>query len=149
MNSRMIINRPCLLPDRFQSRARHFRLPKSAEPILFSQVGARSTGEQAGRQAVTEKESRSVERKPGRKREKTNKFAANRPLKTRHANGSRGNFKFYDSESRRCDIRRLFRLPRRLLPPHELPLRLPSPVSPSPLHLPPPSTNLRSPILVR
>lgn len=46
-------------------------------------------------------------RKRGRKREKTNKFAANRPLKTRHANGSRGNFKFYDSKSRRCDILRL------------------------------------------
>lgn len=58
----------------------------------------------AARKSGARKEDR---RKRGRKREKTNKFAANRPLKTRHANGSRGNFKFYDSKSRRCDILRL------------------------------------------
>jgi len=84
--------------------ARHFRLPKSTEPILFSQRCAKSAN---GR----EREREGKGWFPGRKREKTNKFAANRPLKTPHANGSRGNFKFYDSESRRCDIHRLSRLP--------------------------------------
>lgn len=84
-------------PDRFRIQ-RHFRLFKSTEPILFT-YGARRPEEGGDR-----KEDR---RKPDRKREKTNKFAANRPLKTRHANGSRGNFKFYDSKSRRCDILRL------------------------------------------
>lgn len=80
---------PSASPDRFRIQ-RHFRLFKSTEPILFTR------GAETGRQ-----EDR---RKRDRKREKTNKFAANRPLKTRHANGSRGNFKFYDSKSRRCDI---------------------------------------------
>lgn len=66
--------------------------------------------------AKTESRKRRTGKNGGTKRERTNKFAANRPLKTRHANGPRGNFKFYDSRSRRCDILRRLPLPVLLFP---------------------------------
>lgn len=68
-NQPLPLSPPRLLPDGFRIQ-RHFRLFKSTEPILFTR-GAKTEGRKEDR------------RKRGRKREKTNKFAANRPLSKR------------------------------------------------------------------
>jgi len=67
---------PRLVPDRFSIIFVFLKSP------FYSYTGAKNEG--GKRRTGAERT----------KRERTNKFAANRPLKTRHANGPRGNFKF-------------------------------------------------------